>query len=85
MPIDANIDLYACGESTAGEKQREREGERRSKSLFGIARMNIYDGTNAHARPRVADGEKDVAKIDDEILDHGFRCEEEGGMRNSNL
>lgn len=34
VPIDANIDLYACGET---------DREKRSKSLFRIARMNIYD------------------------------------------
>lgn len=34
MPIDASIDLYACGEANR---------ERRGKSLFRIAGMNIYE------------------------------------------
>lgn len=43
VPIDTNIDLYACGEADRG---------RRNKSLFRIAEMNIYD------RARAASAEK---------------------------
>lgn len=51
VPIDANIDLYACGETD--------RGRRRGKSLFRIAGMNIYDRTGG--RTRSAGGEKDTA------------------------
>jgi len=44
--MDANIDLYA------GEAARER----RSKSLFRIAGMNIYDRTDERAREREGGG-----------------------------
>lgn len=57
-PIDANIDLYACGDSN---RERVRERERRSKTLFGIAGTNIYDGTRARPEKRIR-REKDVVK-----------------------
>lgn len=41
VPIDANIDLYACGEADRG---------RGGKSLFRIAGMNIYDRTGGRTR-----------------------------------
>lgn len=54
VSIDANIDLYACGETDRG---------RRGKSLFRIAGMNIYDRTGG--RTRSAGGGKDTAVKND--------------------
>lgn len=45
IPIDANIDLYACGEADRG---------RRGKSLFRIAGMNIYDHMGGRTRAALA-------------------------------
>jgi len=45
--MDANIDLYA------GEAAREK----RSKSLFGIAGLNIYDRTGERASKRETERE----------------------------
>lgn len=61
------------------ESERPTAIERGSKSLFGIAGMNIYDGSNARPRARALDEEKDVVKIDDGVLEHGpGRCKETG-------